>query len=609
MKTMKKILSALLVVVMCLTSAPLSGFELTAEAADYKVGDIIQFGSYPQSKVTDSATITALNNKAPAWENWTSYGYYTGTGSYGTMKQGDWMRYTDIMYNGNKYRGVKFTQYRPSYTYGSSSNNKYQYDNGYITNTVYWFKFEPIDWRVLDPATGLVMCETIIDSQPYSNTIYYNSGASDSIYAYFNDSSYKNYASDYETSSIRQWLNNDFYHTAFTDSEKKEINTTTLNNDGHYTSVGTTGYEKLDSNSTNDKIFLLSYNEVRNSNYGFNSSATATDTARRAQGSDYAQSQGLYVYRSSDSTYNNNSYWLLRSPGCLSNFCCFVYDFGYSYYYLYCDVYDTRNGVRPALRFNRISDIGQSEHQHSYTSEITTEATHTTVGVKTYTCECGDTYTEEIAKTEGHTYISAVTKEPTHLEEGIKTYTCECTHSYTESIPKLTEHTYVGTVTAPTCTTQGYTTYTCECGDSYVDDIVEARHTFSDEWTIDEDPTCKYEGLKSRHCEFCPARTDFAPIGKLTHDFVSVRVEPSCLDEGYIMSLCTNCGEEIIETIEPTGHDFDGSKCTVCDYDKADDCNCNCHKNGIPGLFWKIINFFNKLFKSKQYCSCGAKHW
>ena len=532
MKTMKKILCALLVVLMCLMSASVGGFDFTAEAADYKVGDIIQFGSYPQSEVKDEALIAELNALAPKWDDWTSYGYYSGNGSYGSMVQGDWMRYTDITYNGNKYRGVEFIQYRPFHTYISSSNNIHQYDNGYSTNTVYWFKFEAIDWRVLDPATGLVMCETIIDSQPYSNTIYDNVNARDWRYEYFNDASYTNYASDYETSSIRKWLNNDFYNTAFTDSEKKEINTTTLNHDGYNTSDGTTGYEKLDSNSTNDKIFLLSYNEVRNSNYGFNSSASADDKARQAQGSDYAQSQGLSVDRESGSTYNNNSRWLLRSPGNGSNCCCFVIIGGSSH--SYCLVYISNIGVRPALRFNRISDIGQSEHQHSYTLEA---------------------------------------------------------------------------VIAPTCTTPGYTTYTCECGDSYMDDIVEERHTFSADWTIDEDPTCKYEGVKSRHCEFCPARTDFVPVGKLTHNFVSVRVEPSCLDEGYIMSLCTNCGEEKTETIEPTGHDFDGSKCTVCDFDKADDCNCNCHKNGIPGLFWKIINFFNKLFKSKEYCSCGAKHW
>ena len=332
------------------------------DAVEYKVGDIVQFGSYPQSKVTDNATITALNNLAPAWDNWTSYGYYSGNGDYGTMNQGDWMRYTDIMYNGNKYRGVKFTQYRPVITFDPLTSSSDQSDNGYSINTIYWFKFEPIDWRVLDPETGLVMCETIIDSQPYSNTIYYNSGASGSRYAYFNDSSYTNYANDYETSSIRKWLNNDFYNTAFTDSEKKEINTTTLNNDGWYTSGGTTGYEKLDSNSTNDKIFLLSYNEVRNSNFGFNSNDSANDTARRAQGSDYAQSQGLYVEWFSGDTFNNVSDWLLRSPGCYSSICCIVDGGGLlpaGHFNLVCECF---LGVRPALRFNRISDIGQSEN-------------------------------------------------------------------------------------------------------------------------------------------------------------------------------------------------------------------------------------------------------
>ena len=46
-------------------------------------------------------------------------------------------------------------------------------------------------------------------------------------------------------------------------------------------------------------------------------------------------------------------------------------------------------------------------HTHNYTSEITTAATCTTAGVKTYTCECGHTYTEEIPAT-GHNYVDGV---------------------------------------------------------------------------------------------------------------------------------------------------------------------------------------------------------
>ncbi len=46
-------------------------------------------------------------------------------------------------------------------------------------------------------------------------------------------------------------------------------------------------------------------------------------------------------------------------------------------------------------------------HTHSYTSEITTAATCTTAGVRTYTCSCDSTYTETIPAT-GHTYVDGV---------------------------------------------------------------------------------------------------------------------------------------------------------------------------------------------------------
>lgn len=512
---MKKLLSLILAAIMLLAAMPIA----FAEGNTYKVGDIIQFGSYPQSEVKDEALIAELNALAPEWKDWTSYGYYSGVGSldytedvvYGSMEQGDWMRYTDVTYNGNKYRGVKFTQYRPFYTiFNSSVSNTFQYENGYSVNTIFWFKFEPIDWIVLDPNQGFVMCETIIDSQPYSNTVYYNSGASDFNHAFFNDHSYKNYANDYETSSIRYWLNNDFYNIAFTESEKEKINTTTLNNDGYNTSIGNPGYEEFDSNSTNDKIFLLSINEVVNNVSNLEGLVDSLE-----QASNYAESQGLY----------DMHLWSVRSPGEYSSqtnslwLCSGLFESA---------ICESSVGIRPALCF---CDIENYNHQHSYNTAVTN----------------------------------------------------------------------------PTCTTPGYTTYTCECGDKYFDNFVDERHTFSNKWTIDEEPTCKYEGIKSRHCEFCPARTDITTIGKLAHNFVSVRIEPSCLDDGRIITVC-KCGEEIIETIPATGHNIVGSACTECDYDKSFDCSCNCHKSGIPHLIFKILNFFQKLFGKNKICDCGVEH-
>ena len=77
-------------------------------------------------------------------------------------------------------------------------------------------------------------------------------------------------------------------------------------------------------------------------------------------------------------------------------------------------------------------------HTHSYTSTVTKEATCGEDGIRTYTCSCGDSYTEAIPATGNHAYTSKVTKEPDVGVTGIKTYTCSvCGHTYTEEIPAM----------------------------------------------------------------------------------------------------------------------------------------------------------------------------
>lgn len=82
------------------------------------------------------------------------------------------------------------------------------------------------------------------------------------------------------------------------------------------------------------------------------------------------------------------------------------------------------------------SSGGGSSHTHSYTSSDTTAPTCTTTGVRTYTCSCGDSYTEDIPAT-GHHYTDSITKQPSCTGTGIRTYICTCGDSYTESIPAL----------------------------------------------------------------------------------------------------------------------------------------------------------------------------
>lgn len=246
---------------------------------------------------------------------------------------------------------------------------------------------------------------------------------------------------------------------------------------------------------------------------------------------------------------------------------------------------------------------------HTYTSEITTAPTHLTEGVKTFTCECGDTYTEAITKLEGHTYTSEVTKEPTHLEEGETTYTCECADTYKELIAKLTEHTYEKVVTVPTCTAQGYTTYICECGNSYVSDYVGvSEHSYSS--TVSRPATHLAEGIRIYTCSSC-GDTYTENIAKTREHsyFVSNVIAPTCEKEGYTVYSC-ECGDSYDgDKVSAKGHDYKGDTCKNCGETKVDNCSCNCHKSGFMGFIWKIMNFFNKLFKINKTCACGIAHY
>ena len=78
-------------------------------------------------------------------------------------------------------------------------------------------------------------------------------------------------------------------------------------------------------------------------------------------------------------------------------------------------------GVRYAVTF----------HAHSYTATVTTAATCTTPGVRTYACACGESYTEEIPAT-GHSYVRTE-------ENGNYVYTCSaCGDSYSEPVKTAT---------------------------------------------------------------------------------------------------------------------------------------------------------------------------
>ena len=282
-------------------------------------GDYIYFGSYPQTVVTDDRVkigLTALAGDLPTAEdskNWTSYGYYI------EGEVVDYMWYIDLAYNEGKYRGVYFTSYRPDETHRlSKAANSQQDDNGYNVSTVYWFKYEPIKWRILSEANGeaLILCEMIIDSRDYCN---FDEETQQTVKHSHNGGN--GYANNYALSDIRAWLNDTFYNTAFSALQKEYIKLTTVKND--LTSANPNSdptFETRDKyvsflcEDTKDHIFLLSFQEATNDAYGYNPDMeNVADAAREKIPTDYAKSQGVKV--SKDTGYvGNGTYWWLRTP-------------------------------------------------------------------------------------------------------------------------------------------------------------------------------------------------------------------------------------------------------------------------------------------------------
>lgn len=166
-------------------------------------------------------------------------------------------------------------------------------------------------------------------------------------------------------------------------------------------------------------------------------------------------------------------------------------------------------------------------HKHNYLETITKEPTCTEVGEKTFTCDCGDSYTEVIPA-KGH-----------HFEDG------ECTDCG-EKDPDYHKHSYTETITKePTCTEAGEKTYTCDCGDSYTEVIPATGHHFVD-----------------GECEHCHEKDP--DYHEHSYDDGVVTKEPTCTEKGEKTFTCSECGHTYTEEISATGHNYENHICINC---------------------------------------------
>lgn len=283
-------------------------------------GDNIYFGYWPQTLERDETVIAKLNEMAGTpplprdKENPYNWESHEGT---------TYMWQKIVIYNGTKYLGVQMNDYRASGVYSLRS---YIMKNGYFTFEVYWFKYEPIKWRILTTSgnSAFIMSDIALDSfsiQPDRYQGFYNEE-----YGVFRTDQNGNmdgtYANNWEYCFLRQWLNETFYKEVFNDLQKEIIQTTHLDNTarssnpneypkyyGYGENAGKNKYADQ-CKDTDDKIFLLSLRDITTTAYGFNKDVLAEDPARNLQATDFAKLHGAPM-NTNDKKYVT---WYTRSP-------------------------------------------------------------------------------------------------------------------------------------------------------------------------------------------------------------------------------------------------------------------------------------------------------
>lgn len=206
-----------------------------------------------------------------------------------------------------------------------------------------------------------------------------------------------------------------------------------------------------------------------------------------------------------------------------------------------------------------------AKKDHTWDSgKITTVATCSGKGIKTYTCtECNATSTEEIPSTgHQHTELRNV-KVATCASEGYTgdTYCMDCNTKLTSGkvLPK-TDHTWdYGKVTQnATCTTKGIKTFTCTvCKSTRIEEIPEIGHV-NKITKFAKNASCKSEGYTGDiYCQDCGALLeDGKIISKTEHTWNAGEITKTatCTTAGVKTFTCTSCGTTRTEVIAATGH-------------------------------------------------------
>lgn len=254
----------------------------------------VTYGLYPQTHVSDSSLISELNKlKTPESNGW-------------------------YLYQGNYYAKQVVQK---------SGLGKFDDGTTIVEGNTYWFLCESIVWDILSNHNGTyyLLSSVLLDTH-----CYYNSSSNRTI------NGKTIYPSNYEYSDIRSWLNNEFLNSAFA-LDSTYILTTDVDNCSE-TTVNQT-YNPYTCNNTQDKIFLPSYQDYLNNNYGFDTTKSKSST-RICKTTEYVRS-----YSNVD---NNGNYWT-RTP--INKDHVVRFDYNGEYYYSNVSIFNVvnKNCVRPCI--------------------------------------------------------------------------------------------------------------------------------------------------------------------------------------------------------------------------------------------------------------------
>lgn len=267
-------------------------------SSDFELNRIIQFGMWPQTLCDVTESELSLTGRT-----------YDGNKEFSDK-------------NGNRFVKVDSASvYGTGYTFSDGSPCE--------RKKTYWFRVEPISWRVIaiKGRNGkMILSEKILTAAiPYCNTRNVRSIDAATVWP-----------NNYKYSNIRSYLNEDFYQKAFSEEEQLKINEVLVKNGEDTTS---SRINKFACDDTRDSIFLLSYQDLCNADFGFKS-----DADRVKHPSDYALANN--AYRSAKE--GQGGWWWLRSPyGGVSYYAKTVWSGGNLDYKDYID--NPSMGLVPAL--------------------------------------------------------------------------------------------------------------------------------------------------------------------------------------------------------------------------------------------------------------------